>query len=510
MIEAVWHPHHLEVLGLYIEGVVFKWRPYEGETDELATGASRLAISRDGNLFATDDVRGTVKLFTTSGFGLSYQLASADAIISLAFSPDLRRFYDVRGNYGNVWGPTALMRFAEQRGKYTKSGNDTDSDAQTSMASERWIRRVDSITVLAASPLGRFYCYGTETGSVRLQDTRRGKLTDVQTSKSFLSIEQMCWNADGRFLCFSDSSKQVTVMFIDSSAGDSDPLVVNKATIATKTDASGPLLQLLFHPDSSQLLVRSLSKMTIISLTSFEVIQSVELYTAAYKCIPHPQDHALIIMIGPGTAKTLDWSFVERQTYEFECPRHQSINEGPETPRNQISIDRVLVTDDQAHLLVQTSTQNSRDKTLFSIESSSFLPSAAIPITPSVLPRPLSSQIALPLSFLSMNKLIFLSKTFDICSRRLALGSGPASSKLLPPNHLGSTASGSGIAPSPDHRRSSSTNVAAGDNTKLLFSLPGDWISRDCLALCCIWGIERSMLCPRNGEVAVVRCSSPS
>jgi hypothetical protein len=38
--------------------------------------------------------------------------------------------------------------------------------------------------------------------------------------------------------------------------------------------------------------------------------------------------------------------------------------------------------------------------------------------------------------------------------------------------------------------------------------LPGDWISRDCLALCSIWGIERSLLCPRNGEVAVVRCAA--
>lgn len=44
-------------------------------------------------------------------------------------------------------------------------------------------------------------------------------------------------------------------------------------------------------------------------------------------------------------------------------------------------------------------------------------------------------------------------------------------------------------------------------NGKALFPLPGGWISRDCLALCMIWAKERSLLCPRNGEVAVVRCA---
>jgi hypothetical protein len=38
--------------------------------------------------------------------------------------------------------------------------------------------------------------------------------------------------------------------------------------------------------------------------------------------------------------------------------------------------------------------------------------------------------------------------------------------------------------------------------------LPGDWIIRDCLALCALWTVEKSLLCPRNGEVAVVRCTA--
>ena len=97
------------------------WRPYDDKNDETATGASRLAISSDGNLFAPGDVRGTVKVYTTSDFCLLYQLASEDPVLSLVFSPDPHRFYDIRGCYGNAWEPNALMRFAEQRSRSIES-----------------------------------------------------------------------------------------------------------------------------------------------------------------------------------------------------------------------------------------------------------------------------------------------------------------------------------------------------------------------------------------------------
>ncbi|KAI9665515.1 MAG: hypothetical protein M1831_001657 [Alyxoria varia] len=230
VIEAVWHPHYPEVLGLYIEGVVFKWRPYDDDIDEIATGASKLAISRDGSLFATGDVRGTVKVYTASEFCLLYQLASEDAVVGLVFSPDLNRFYDTRGYSGNAWEPSALMRFAEQRGKSTGSRSESESLTQSFTISKSRSQRIDSITVLAGSPIGRLYCCGTEKGAVRLHDRERGQLTDLYMSKSFLSIEQMSWSDDGRYICFSDVSKKIIIMSITPDTGKLDPLVETKAT----------------------------------------------------------------------------------------------------------------------------------------------------------------------------------------------------------------------------------------------------------------------------------------
>lgn len=115
VIDACWSPHELELVGLYLEGVVFKWRPYENACDEFpVTGVLRLELSKDGKLFATGDVYGIVRVYITSHFQLLYQLASQDPVLGLAFSPDTRCFYDVRGYYGNAWESNALVRFVEQ------------------------------------------------------------------------------------------------------------------------------------------------------------------------------------------------------------------------------------------------------------------------------------------------------------------------------------------------------------------------------------------------------------
>lgn len=106
--DLVWHPYQPEVLGLTVEGVVFRWAPYEDSVDELTAEASRLAISNDGKLFLTGDSHGRIKLYTTANFSLLYQLPAQEAIFGLAFSPDSKRIYDIRGFYANAWEPNAL------------------------------------------------------------------------------------------------------------------------------------------------------------------------------------------------------------------------------------------------------------------------------------------------------------------------------------------------------------------------------------------------------------------
>lgn len=213
---------------------------------------------------------------TTSDLCLLYQLASEGTVLNLVLSPDLHRFYDIRGNYENAWKPNTLIRLAEQRGKGIESGSEIESLTQSFTASQSGSRRIDPITVLVGSPKGRLYCGSTEKGTVSLRNTQRGNLADLHVSKSFLSIEQMSWSSNGRLLCYSDSSKRVSIMTITQIAGKLDPLVKTKAEIPMKNSINGPVLQFMFHPDSSQLPIRTLS------LLESSVTLSMEIYSAEW------------------------------------------------------------------------------------------------------------------------------------------------------------------------------------------------------------------------------------
>ena len=521
VIEAFWHPRFPELLGLYIEGVAFRWRPYDNEIDEIVVGGSKLAISRDGTLFATGDSRGTVSVFITSDFRHLYQMTSEDNVFGLAFSPDSYRLYDIRGHYGNAWEPSILIRFADPGAEGVERGSGRESLAQDVAITKSRSRRIEAITVLAESPIGRLYCCGTENGIVRLHDTQRGKLADLHISQDFLSIERLSWSIDGQKICFSGSSKKVIIMSTMPRAGSLEPLMETMAEIPVQKSTNGPIQQLLFHPDSSQLLVRSSSMVCIVSLTSFSVTKKSDMHTAECQWISHPQDPTLIVGIGPNTIEILDWDLAKRQTYNLDHPYFQGMSLNAENLQDQRKVDRVLVTYDKKHVLAQISPLNhkSKEKAFLYFEISSLSTSTApIPgiddesapstIVSQILPQHIFSQIALPLSFLSHNNLIFLSKTHTICSWRLALPSALSSFPPLPATRSKDILT---VSKNPKaslgHRHHSRTSNSAEDNVKLLFPLPGDWISRDCLALCRIWEAERSFLCPRNGEVAVVRCS---
>ncbi|KAI4127313.1 MAG: hypothetical protein LQ338_003273 [Usnochroma carphineum] len=519
VIEAMWHPQHPEVLGLYIEGVIFRWRPYDDETEEFTAGASRLAMSGDGNLLVTGDVRGTVKVYNSADFCILYQLTSENNVIGLTFSPDLRRFYDVRGNYGNAWEPNALLKFAEQQSKDNESESEIGSLAQISTESEMILGRVDAITALAASPVGRPYCYGTEQGAAYLYDTERGKLADINTSKGFLSIEQMSWSNDGHFIGFSDSSKTVTVKTVDPTASNPDSFVQTQAKICVKTIVDGPITQLLFHPDSSHLLICSSSSVCTISLVSFSVNHSSKVSIAGSRWMIHPQDPALMIGITIHDIHVLDWNLSLHQTFRIEHSLDQPL---PSSLAHQATVEKILLTHDKKHILVQISPLNhySRERRFLYFESpsdarsteeaaSSDPENASQKVAAVELPHALSSQIVLALNFLSQDHLIYLSKDFSICSVRLQFCLGSSSASSLLQSRLDGVSSMqpdlTALLQSTDLLGS---DLNALDRIKLLFWLPGDWISRDCLTLCTTSVTERSLLCPRNGEVAVVRCAA--
>ncbi|KAH8653538.1 hypothetical protein BX600DRAFT_82211 [Xylariales sp. PMI_506] len=512
--ELLWHPHLPEILALNLEGVVVKWSPYEDEVDELAASATKLAINRDGNLFATGDGHGRVKIYTTAEFSLIYQLAAQETVFGLAFSPNSRRLYDIRGYYANAWEPNTLLRFAEQSNRDAESVSDTHTIAASSEVSVVLHGAVSSITALAGSPKGRWYCCGTERGVVSLHDIKLGRIADLFVSRAKFTIEKIAWSSDGKLVAFTDMSKQLTVMSIMPGDDPAKPTVDQKSLIPLKKATKGPILQLLFQHDSSHILVCTTSHLCTISLETTSVEHSLELSDAPSHWMEHPDDPSLIVGVNPDNVNILDWNLAERLKTQLPWQKLVDLGDGSMDTRQ---IDQVLVTHDKSHIILQTSFPlgHSKESQFFSMETSYITPATnqqenvatgeahptASLIFLNALAPDLFSDIALGLSCLSKSRLLFLSKAFAVCSAQLQLGSGPDATsprQYQKINAVGSSA--------PSSRRPSAETAEGA--IQELFGLPGDWVSRECITLCSVWRAEKAFLCPRNGEGVVVKCSA--
>lgn len=183
-----------------------------------------MALGKDGNLFATGDVRGKVNVDIHPPFGLLYQLASQGTTLGLALNPHSRHFHDIRGYYGNASEPIPPAKCREQIGKDDGSSlSQVESLAQSSSGFSSLSIRLDSVTAIAASPRSQLYCQGTDRGTVLLFSVKEGQLAEVHLSKGFFCVEHLVWSDERQHLAFSDSNHKIVDFFVKLEANASAP-----------------------------------------------------------------------------------------------------------------------------------------------------------------------------------------------------------------------------------------------------------------------------------------------
>jgi hypothetical protein len=597
ILDAAWNPHYEELLGLYYEGTLFRWRPYDEECEELAVGASKLSISKDGNLIATGDGRGTVKIFTTADLTLIYHVTAEEGVFGLAFGPDSRRIYDIRGYHCNAWEPNALMKFAAQSGRGMDNSSETESLSPSSTDSVvSRSGRIDSVTVLAASPQGRFFSYGTDRGDVVIYDSRTSTPSTIFTARN-LSIEHLQWSGDGQHLAVSYSGKRVIMMSfrlsnVPGKAGKGELSSDHQLEIPLKSAGNNALVsQLLFDKSSEHLAIFCSKSVQVVSLSDPNDTRLLPFDAPVdRKWLAHPDEESFVIGVATGSIMILDWQLTGHQVYRFEChPPQSTQGQGPthsgkvdtaETSRGSSwpitampgdrHVNRAVVTKGRKkHLLVQLSLHGSTSRANLYLAfdmlwfSTSFCPLEVVQssesstderqlqtLTPThFVPSEIANDVALVLDFLSQDRLVFLSRDFSICTwqvpvenyvavaRNSSLSTSSSTRPTSNPPSLSLHQSrierqvsipgdlSRNIVTTTDRPRLSvrgqsngnvrgngdraaTASVSSATNPRTLFYLPGDWISRVSSNAVDLWSEEKSLLCSRNGEVAMVRCSA--
>ena len=491
-----WHPSSGDVLGIYTDGMVFKWHPIEESHHELKAadiGAtpSEIECSPDGIVFATSDVNGTIKIYDFEHFVLLYQLSSEDIITDLCFSPNGRRFYDLRGPICNAWEPNVLIRISEA--DYSgEQDAEVASTAKSYLASEAFAETPVSITALALNSASSIIVTGNEEGSVELLDIATQVKQQISTSVAGLSIEHLSYAQDGIQIAYCELGGRLTVISTKLSEGDIKTRWKNhnvfKAVIGLKI---GGVQQLLSSPESKLLLITSVhsAQLWSIETQSIHTVHTPAKSSASQRWINHPLNPTQLLVFGSQGVKAYQWSsLVELGSWEIDYSQTESAVsdddhvEKPGLPRKNSSgnpltgddrvVESVVSSQNGDYILISISYSASslnRKSRIQIIPTIMLAQNVHTPITPVSLPPDLVSILEYPLAILGKDRLVFLDSSFWVCTWNL---------------------------------RNKSFGIA--NSITRHFFLPRDWINSEGLRLCQVLP-DGTFLCPRKGEMAIIR-----
>ena len=496
---VAWSPVADQLVGLYKDGCVFRWIPSRDENQEVHTMADEIQISPDGKLFLTSDSSGTVKIWNLAYFAVIYQLSSENLVIDLAFSPDSKRFYDLRGSSVNAWEPNCLLRFSD----HGEAASDTASDHQTctsiSHISEAWVVSIDPISALFAAPGSQLYCVCHRNGTVDLFDKTKGHLLVLSEPSVFLTTDHLSWSADGSHVAAADLGGNITVKRLhaqDVRVGKTG-FEVQSLLAAKSKPTVGGIHQILLKDDSTKLLIISEGAGQVWSIETGSVVFSGLLEKGeTRRWMNLPGRGELLVGVGPRDLRIIQWedlagvASLEYRADWFHSDSRSSFDgdETANTPTDQLAlnpstglkddvyVNKAMLTQDGKYLLIQICkvvAQGKSTKRLVAFENS-LLPRSHHTDSPALLDcldisDEVMRRIEVPLGILPGKTIVFLDKDLWMCTLR-----------------VGSTKQASSL--------------------KRHYFMPRDWASTESLEQCCML-TDGTFLCPKDGEVAVISSS---
>ena len=483
----IWRPSSPDVIGIYMGGAIFRWNTTEDASQEINAAATTVTCSQDGELIASSDANGTVKIWKPHDFTLLYQLRYDYPVTALAIAPDNRRLYDLRGSFCNVWEPNTLIRLSDLERYGSEASSERASIAVSTTMSEAEVEMKEPVTAVAIGPYNHTYVTGNAEGSVILLQRFGDSQTELWSSPTFMPIEHLAWSVDGRHIALRDLGGKVIVQEIDptkSSQPSREPLfsqVINTT--------NGPVQQIMLGPNSERVLIISPSSAKLFSVRQGSQIAEWRSENAkiAFRWITHPLHADRLLAIGVESAHTFTWEdLTSLSTLKLDLQRSKGRSNStgkleqirrPSDPGLILHeagtiVENVMYTQDKKHIMIESThftgvTGNVKGDRQLAIFAKSALEDLSTPITPRALPPALLDRYQLPLGILSGDKFVFLDNEHWICSWQLGLD---------------------------DEARA----------LKRYFFLPRDWLNAECLELCRILD-NGVLLIPRQGEIASIK-----
>ena len=454
---ALWQTGTDHLLIMYEDTKIVEWNVRDDEqSPHDHTGARGMVLSHDGSLLLTSDVNGTLSIWTVPDYRLTYRLKYEELVTDMAFSPDGTRFYDIRGTFCNVWEPDALIRSQDIDQDSASSNYDT-IHSEPVISSDDITRA--PITSLICNASNNLYCCGKEDGAVVMYEIPKGKkVRQIAKHASSASVIKLAWSVSEKYLASGDDSGRVMVKRLEPPSSGKAEWAVFKV-IDKRIDEA--IEQLLFHSQDGVLLIAGRTTAYAMNLkTKAELCCARHPEQREGLWINHPTSPTLLIKVDAVQARQYLWKTL--------LPQNESIS----SSLQDVQIDdplgkvqRIIHVGDRWLILETLSSDpnyaSSQNRHIELLE----LPKAQ---DTSISNRMKIGGLAKHVRCLIgcfQDQVVFIDHQFWLCTWAVEL----VYSK---------------------HKRH--------------FFLPKDWLSPTALKLI-VLNAQGTLMCPRNGEVAIVR-----
>ncbi|EXJ69374.1 uncharacterized protein A1O5_07410 [Cladophialophora psammophila CBS 110553] len=490
------------VVGIYNDGCVFKWHPLEGDYQESNLSVGKVECSPDGKFFVTSSRDGTLRIWDFFHFSPIYQLSYSAPVANLAIDPNDTRIYDIRESFCSVWKPNALVRMWETEDRSSETMSNRESTL-TSHVSETSFETLQPITMLAVEPGGLSYASGNDDGLV-VHFTKGGNAVS-ELFQTFMAVDHICWSTDGRFVAAASSMGRR--LFVKQ-VNHSDPTEKPKPVMTGREDDA--IRQILLSSLGDFLLVAT-DRFINIWATHEQQIISTRPQTALHRWLNSPYDATRVIGFSFQGVQIIDWQdattmrriALDRSLVDGAVaqPGHVWMHRRPSSQypmspsETQEVVDKIIYTVDGTMALVATSRSThqgryERQHMLINVTNLTGM-THLITIPANPFPLELQTHMAKPLGFLEVD---------NMARGRLSANRIPSTTVTRPTTHH--------VLAFLDHNFWVCTYTMNESNqghgrVKRHFFLPRDWINLDWLDLA-IMRPDGVLLCPRNGEIALV------
>jgi len=502
-VQAIaWNHVTGHILGIYNDGCVFKWHPFEGDYEESSISVHSIECSPDGKFFITSSRDGTLRIWDFYHLTPIYQLYHSAPVKSLAIDPNDTKIYDIRGSFCSVWEPISLVRMWESEDKSSDTLSNRES-TQISHVSEAIFETLQPITTLAVEPESLSYAIGNDDGLVT-HITKEGTPAS-ELMQTFMTVEHVCWSDDGRYVAASGLDRRISVQEVDQAR----PSQTSKSIMVGKEE--DPIRQIVFSSTNRFLLVATNRFLNIWSLYE-NIIISTRPQVTPHRWFNLPSDDTKVIGFCFAGIQIIDWgdatfikhlrldrSLVDNTTKHAP---HDWLNRRPSaqypmspSETNEV-VDKILLTIDGTTSLNVTSrsTRQGRcERQYMLIKLANMTSSSSTTVIAAALPPALQASIAIPLGFLAADA--------SSTNRR------KSSLQLNPTDTASATSHATEhVLAFLDHTFWVCTYTLSETRPRRVkrhFFLPRDWQNADWLQLA-VMRPDGVLLCPRNGEVALV------